>query len=74
MSNKDIEELAEIITAKLAARQTCNMTEEEQAAIRDLLQTKKSVVKGFLLIIGALTLWMLKDVYLFITKHIGVIG
>ena len=70
MSDTEIEELAEKIAEKLSYKQTCNMTIEEQAAIRDLLQTKKNAAKLFLLFIGALGVWMLKDIYMFIVKSI----
>lgn len=71
MNEQEIKELAKAIAEELKAHQDCQLSPEEQVAIRSLLNTKKSAIRVFLYIVGALVLWMLKDIYLFIMKHIG---
>lgn len=71
MSENDIKEIARLIAAELAVHQSvCNLTEEEQVAVRDLISTKKKAVKASLFLFGALLLWILKDAYVWITDHL----
>ena len=71
MEAENLKELAKLIAEELKQHQDCQLTPEEQASIRSLLNTKKNAVKTFIWIVGALMLWMLKDVYNFIIKHLG---
>lgn len=71
MSENDIKEIARLIAEELAVYQSsCSLTQEEQAAVRDLIKTKKKAVKAALFLFGALLLWILKDVYVWIAGHL----
>lgn len=70
MSDADIERLAELIAEKMTANEgECLLSEKEVFAVRDLIQTKKHAVKAFLVLIGALCLWIVKDTYGWIVGH-----
>ncbi|HBG46388.1 MAG TPA: hypothetical protein DDW94_05290 [Deltaproteobacteria bacterium] len=69
--NKPAEELAELVAQKLSARfGACGFTPAEQEAVKDLLRTKRNAVRAFLWICGAVMLWVLKDVYVYIAGHL----
>ena len=71
MSEKDLEMIAEFLASKLAERQgPCNLTPSEQQAIKDLLKTRRSAVKVFIWICGALVLLAIKDIYVYIFSHL----
>lgn len=71
MGEKDIEIMAELIALKLAERQTpCSFSVSEQEAIKDLIRTKNHAVKAFLWVCGALVLWIIKDIYVYIIGHL----
>jgi hypothetical protein len=68
----DIELLAERIARELDNRRDpCSMTEDELHEVRGLLRTKKSSVRIFLWLTGALAIWVLKDVYGWIAGHLA---
>lgn len=76
MSGIDIEELAELLAERLEARHElcgpgCGLTDDEQDEVRSLLKTKKSSVRVFLWLTGALMVWILKDVYVWIINHLA---
>ena len=72
MSENDIKELARLIAEELAVYQSsCSLTHEEQEAVRGLIRTKKKAVKASLFLFGALVLWILKDVYVWISGHLA---
>lgn len=71
MSEKDLETIAEFLAGKLAERQNpCNLTASEQQAVKDLLKTRKSAVRVFIWICGALMVLAIKDIYLYILNHL----
>ncbi len=70
MSENEIKELARAIAEELKAHNGCQLTEDEQQAVRDLIRTKKNAVRAALWLFGAVVLWILKDVYLWIATHI----
>lgn len=49
----------------------CTLTEGELEEIRGLLRTKKSSVRVFIWLTGALAVWILKDVYGWIAGHLA---
>lgn len=64
-------ELARLIALELKEHQPeCHMTRSEQQAVKDLLKTKKSAVRAFLWICGALALWIIKDAYIYVINHL----
>lgn len=84
MSDSEIEELARRITEMLREQGhftgdshpppidgLCHLSASEQEAVRDILKTKKHAVKAFLVLIGALCLWILKDAYVWIVGHLA---
>ena len=70
MSDEEIDQLAEILNKKLAISNECKLTPEQQEAVIDLLAKKKQAVRLTLWLMGAVVLWVLKDVYLYIIGHI----
>ena len=73
MSELNIKELAKAIAEELRAERPedfCHLTGGEQQAVRDLIRTKKHAVKAFLVLIGALCLWIVKDAYGWIVAHL----
>jgi len=72
MSEQDIDRIAEQLADKLESRcGVCTLSTEEQEEIKSLLRTKKSSVRVFLWLIGALVVWILKDVYLWTIGHLA---
>lgn len=66
-----MDEMAELIAEKLSSRGgACGFSPAEQEGIRDLLRTKRSAVRAFLWICGAVTLWVLKDAYVYLVGHL----
>ena len=71
LSDEDIERIAESLSLKIrAVNGECRLTEDQQAAVIELIVQKKKVVRVTLWIIGALVLWVLKDIYQYIAEHI----
>ncbi|MFQ5466346.1 MAG: hypothetical protein ACE5EI_10495 [Thermodesulfobacteriota bacterium] len=71
MSEQDIDRIAEQLADKLESRcGVCTLSTEEQEEIKSILRTKKGSVKVFLWLIGALVVWILKDVYLWTIGHL----
>ncbi len=70
---KETERFAELIAEKLAARfGACAFSPAEQEAVKDLLRTKRNAVRTFLWICGAVVLWVLKDVYVYLASHLAL--
>lgn len=70
LTDEELEKLAERLIDKIESRNTCGLTHEQQTAVIDLLSQKKTVVNATLYLVGALILWVLKDVYFYIVTHI----
>lgn len=70
MSENEIQELAKAIAEELKFHQGCQLTDDEQQAVRDLIKTKRNAVRAGLWLFGAVLLWILKDVYLWIITHL----
>jgi hypothetical protein len=75
MKDDEIERLAELVAQKLEvdtrASSDCALTSEEQIAVKELIRTKKNAVRLFLYIFGALTIWAIKDIYIYIVSSIS---
>ncbi len=73
MEEWQIEELAERVALKVNAheRPCCALSEEECGSVRELLKTKRNAVKVFIYIFGAIALYALKDIYLFVAGHLS---
>ncbi|MBE7415981.1 MAG: hypothetical protein HS130_12505 [Deltaproteobacteria bacterium] len=68
---KAAEEMAELIAEKLSSGfGGCAFTPSEQEAVKDLLRTKRNAVRAFLWICGAVMLWIIKDVYVYLAGHL----
>lgn len=72
MGENEIKELAKAIAEELKNHQGCQLTPDEQQAVRDLIKTKKNAVRAALWVFGAILLWILKDVYIWIATHMTV--
>lgn len=70
LSDDEIERIAAALSLKMQATSGCQLTEEQQQAVVELISQKKKIVKTTLYLIGALVLWALKDVYLYVADHI----
>ena len=71
MNHEEKEELARLVADRVAEReQGCAIfTEEEVFSVRELLKTKKNAIKIFLFIFGAVALYAIRDIYVFIVSH-----
>jgi len=68
---KEAERVAELVAERLASRfGACAFSPAEQEAVKDLLRTKRNAVRTFLWICGAVMLWVLKDVYVYLVSHL----
>lgn len=71
MTGEEIRQLAvELVSLLPQVEGGCRLTDEQQRAVVDLITTKKRVVRWTLYLVGAMILWVLKDVYLYIVNHI----
>lgn len=80
MSESELDELAQKLAVALAehmrAQQStenagaCHLSESEQQAVRGLIRTKMHAVSAALFVIGAVVLWILKDVYVWVVTHL----
>lgn len=71
--DRDMERFAELIAEKLASSfGACGFSPAEQEAVKDLLRTKRNAVRSFLWICGAVVLWVLKDVYVYLASHLAI--
>lgn len=70
LTDEELDKLAERLIVKIEESNTCGLTHEQQAAVVELLSQKKTVVNATLYLVGALVLWVLKDVYFYIAEHI----
>lgn len=71
--DKETERFAELIAEKLALKfGACAFSPAEQEAVKDLLRTKRNAVRTFLWICGAVMLWVLKDVYVYLASHLAL--
>ena len=67
----EAERVAELVAERLASRfGACAFSPAEQEAVKDLLRTKRNAVRTFLWICGAVMLWVLKDVYVYLVNHL----
>lgn len=72
MGESELELLADLIADKVVEKQgECSLTPEEQQAVKELLRTRKSAVRAFIYILGAIALWILRDVYHYINSHLS---
>lgn len=72
MSDQDIDRIADMLADRLESRcSVCTLSYEEQEEIRGLLKTKKSSVRVLLWLMGALAVWILKDVYIWVASHLA---
>ncbi|MBI5491987.1 MAG: hypothetical protein HY893_03545 [Deltaproteobacteria bacterium] len=66
-------ELARLIADEIREQQgECQLTPSEQQAVKDLLKTKRSAVRAFLWVCGAIFLWIIKDAYVYIINHLAI--
>ncbi|MEK6532113.1 MAG: hypothetical protein AABZ23_06455 [Deltaproteobacteria bacterium] len=68
-NEQEIKALAAAIAVEIKAHQECQLTEEEQQAVRDLIKTKRNAVRAALWLFGAVLLWVAKDIYIWIAAH-----
>lgn len=54
----------------LEGERDCALSPEEQSAVKEILRTKKNAVRVFLYVLGAIALWVLKDIYFYISEHL----
>lgn len=75
MSIEEKEELAKIIAEAINLRQPpteCHaFSEDERYAIRDLVKVKKKAIQTGLWVVGAITIWTIKEVGTFIYSHVA---
>lgn len=64
--------MADLVIERLMERQqgATLLSQSEQLAVKDLLKTKKSAVRAFLWVCGALFLWIVKDAYVYLLSHV----
>lgn len=69
LSESEMERLAERIVEKMSNSTECRLTSDQQEAIINFLALKEKTAKATLWFMGALVLWVLKDVYGYIAGH-----
>lgn len=69
-TEEELEIIAEKLAIKMQSTTECRLTKAQQEAVIELITQKKKAVKFFLWMVGAMFLWILKDVYLYIASHI----
>lgn len=73
MNEAEMERFACVLAEKLeSARGPCRLSPGEQDELKNLLKTKKSSVRLFFWVVGALAVWILKDVYTWIVSHLAL--
>ena len=70
LNDTELEAIADGIARRINPNGGCKLTHEQQDAVVGLLMAKKRVVKWTLYLVGAMILWVLKDVYFYIANHI----
>ena len=70
LTEDELDLLADKIASRMTPAEGCKLTSEQQAAVIDLITTKKKVVRWTLYVVGAMILWILKDLYLYAVQHI----
>lgn len=64
VSEKELDILAEKIAEKLIEKHgECSLTSAEQDEIRSILKMKKKAVRKTLFLLGAVLLWIFRDIY-----------
>lgn len=75
MTIEEKEELAKLIAEAVNAKQPpveCHaFTGEEREAIRDIVRVKKKAIQTTFWIIGAIFLWIGKEIWMFIYTHLS---
>lgn len=71
MTEAELKTLAKLVAEemKVVHHACCHLTEEEQLTIKDVLRTRKRAVMVFFYVVGALSIWILKDIYNYIMGH-----
>lgn len=70
-TDEELSIIADKLAAQLTPPESCLLTLEQQRAVIDLITTKKKVVRWTLYLVGAMVLWVVKDIYLYIINHLG---
>ncbi len=74
MSSDQMEELAFRVAEKVHdhERPCCGLSDEECGSVKELLKTKRNAIKVFIYIFGAIALYVLKDLYLFVAGNLTI--
>lgn len=72
LSDEELEVIADKIVEKTTNAKLCSIfTTTEQNEIKNIITTKRHAVKGILWVVGILVLWVLKDIYFWVSNHIS---
>ena len=71
LTDEELELLADKIASRMTPVEGCKLTSEQQAAVIDLISTKKSAVKVMLFVFAALAALVAKDIYLWFVHNLS---
>lgn len=71
LSDEELELLADKLAKRLEPTGQCKLTEEQQRAVIDLITAKRKAVRVTLWLIGAIIVWIIKDIYVYIVNHLS---
>ena len=72
MTDEEIERMAQLIAAAMRNyAQNDELSSDDKASIKDLLKTKRSVIKITMYVFAGLLLYALKDVWTYIMEHLS---
>jgi hypothetical protein len=70
LTDVELEILADKLAVKITQSTICCITTVEQKELQDFLKTKKQTIKYTLYLMGAMLIWVLKDVYIYVKNSI----
>ncbi len=70
LSDEELETLADKIAEKITYSKTCPLDQTQQNEIINILAMKKKTIKVTLWLVGAMAIWVLKDIYIYIRSSI----
>ena len=70
LTEEELEKIAEKLAEKLTHAKSCPLSQSQQNEIITILATKKKAIRVTLWLAGAMVIWVLKDIYLYVRNSI----
>jgi len=71
LSEEELEILAVKLADKIAHSKTCPLNQTQQNEIINILAMKKKTIRITLWLAGAMVIWVLKDIYIYVKNSIA---